>query len=431
MKGYVYIISNKAMPGIFKIGFTLKDPALRAKELDSPGVPYPFIVEYEILVDEPYALEQHVHKALRSQREGKEWFRCDFSQAVQTIHSCYQGKVYLERCFKIEREKELEKIKQEQLIREREQKKREEEQKRIERERQKQAEEKIRIQEIEKIKKIAAENEQKKIDKFIFMKTLETFFYIELIPFISIFIISNYLKNYFQCTLYLIITTIFALGIALELQDRYKRRWTREYNELNSQKISTANTEKYKTDQKESTYKAQDKNQRTDLERAWNEELARRGWATQQSNSSTINQSSSHQRTTTYSQSPSSPPPKKARRYVELERAWNEELIRRGWTTRQSNTSTDEQSSQKLKQILYSQATSFKAQGIKRDLELERAWREEEERRRKGREARKLQQEGKVIIECLECSQKLRVSNASCLRVICPKCDTTSYWKNE
>lgn len=46
MKGYVYIISNQAMPGIFKIGFTLKDPELRAKELDSTGVPYPFIVEY-------------------------------------------------------------------------------------------------------------------------------------------------------------------------------------------------------------------------------------------------------------------------------------------------------------------------------------------------------------------------------------------------
>lgn len=102
MKGYVYIISNKAMPGIFKIGFTLKDPALRAKELDSTGVPYPFVVEYEILVDEPHALEQRVHKSLRAQREGKEWFRCTFPQAVQTIRTCYQGKVYHEQSFKTE-----------------------------------------------------------------------------------------------------------------------------------------------------------------------------------------------------------------------------------------------------------------------------------------------------------------------------------------
>ena len=91
MKGYVYIISNPAMPGIFKIGFTRKNPELRAKEFDSTGVPHPYVVEYEILVDEPHALEQRVHKSLRAQREGKEWFRCSFTQAVQGIRACYQS----------------------------------------------------------------------------------------------------------------------------------------------------------------------------------------------------------------------------------------------------------------------------------------------------------------------------------------------------
>ena len=123
MKGYVYIISNPAMPGIFKIGFTRKNPELRAKEFDSTGVPHPYVVEYEILVDEPHALEQRVHKSLRAQREGKEWFRCSFTQAVQGIRACYQGKIYREKCFKTEREKELERVRQEQILRDLEQKK--------------------------------------------------------------------------------------------------------------------------------------------------------------------------------------------------------------------------------------------------------------------------------------------------------------------
>ena len=64
MKGYVYIISNRSMPGIYKVGYTLKDPELRAKELESTGVPHPFVVDYEILVDDPYTLEQKIHKSL-------------------------------------------------------------------------------------------------------------------------------------------------------------------------------------------------------------------------------------------------------------------------------------------------------------------------------------------------------------------------------
>lgn len=72
MKGYVYIISNKAMPNILKIGYTMKDPSIRAQELNSTGVPHPYTVDYEILVDDPYTLEQKVHRRLKDFRENKE-----------------------------------------------------------------------------------------------------------------------------------------------------------------------------------------------------------------------------------------------------------------------------------------------------------------------------------------------------------------------
>ena len=44
---YIYVLSNKSMPGIYKIGFTKGDPKKRAKQISSStGVPQPFEVEF-------------------------------------------------------------------------------------------------------------------------------------------------------------------------------------------------------------------------------------------------------------------------------------------------------------------------------------------------------------------------------------------------
>ena len=50
--GEVYVLSNPAMPGICKIGFTTRDPRVRAEELfqNSTGVPTPFHVEGSVKV---------------------------------------------------------------------------------------------------------------------------------------------------------------------------------------------------------------------------------------------------------------------------------------------------------------------------------------------------------------------------------------------
>jgi hypothetical protein len=85
MKGWVYIISNKAMSGILKIGYSTKDPKLRAAELNHTGSPYPYVVEYEMLIEEPYQIEQRIHKVLSSCKEGKEWFRCSIKEAITAI----------------------------------------------------------------------------------------------------------------------------------------------------------------------------------------------------------------------------------------------------------------------------------------------------------------------------------------------------------
>lgn len=456
MKGYVYIISNKAMPGIFKIGFTLKDPALRAKELDSTGVPYPFIVEYEILVDEPHALEQRVHKSLRAQREGKEWFRCSFTQAVQTIRACYQEEIYREKCFKTEREKELERVRQEQILRELEQKRKEEERVRIQKERQKQVEEKIRIQGREKLRKKAVERHQKKFEKFIFNKSLTIFIYLESISLlITLFLVIYHDELNDSGLKILFILSLPSIFISDKIKDLSLNRWTEEYKNIGFEEVIKL-------------YHSKDKNttivtcphcgrqieipktlyrkvhcasclsffsvmMNHDGTYKYNISLQRNTQHIQRTSIDTgivNNYRYTHQKDETGNKVCSYQAIGKQRN-IDLERAWNEELIRRGWNTQQPSFPFIEKSTHSQQPISYHQTTSFKVQGTKRDLELERAWREEEERRRREREARKLQQEGKVIIRCIECGQKLRVSNVPYLHVRCPKCSCRFYWENK
>ncbi|ALA58387.1 GIY-YIG nuclease family protein [Nitrospira moscoviensis] len=85
MKGWVYVISNPAMPGLIKVGHSTKDPELRARELSSTGSPHPYIVEYEMLIEQPARVEQQAHNALKNWRERKEWFRCSCEEAIAAI----------------------------------------------------------------------------------------------------------------------------------------------------------------------------------------------------------------------------------------------------------------------------------------------------------------------------------------------------------
>lgn len=91
MKGWVYAITNRAMPGLVKVGFSTKDPASRAVELGHTGTPHPYVVEYDVLVEEPFSIEQRVHSYLNNQREGKEWFRCTSEVAIAAIQSVVGG----------------------------------------------------------------------------------------------------------------------------------------------------------------------------------------------------------------------------------------------------------------------------------------------------------------------------------------------------
>lgn len=85
MAGWVYVITNKAMPNIVKVGFSMKDPELRAKELYHTGTPHTYTVNYHVLVVNPFEVEQLVHGILSDSIEGKEWFRCSVEEAIAVI----------------------------------------------------------------------------------------------------------------------------------------------------------------------------------------------------------------------------------------------------------------------------------------------------------------------------------------------------------
>lgn len=99
-RGWIYIITNKAMPGLLKIGFSTKDPLLRAKELANTGTPHTYNVEYDLLLEEPRDVEQQIHRSLSHWHENKEWFRCSVYDAIKEIRNLTNGKGLLEnvRC---------------------------------------------------------------------------------------------------------------------------------------------------------------------------------------------------------------------------------------------------------------------------------------------------------------------------------------------
>jgi hypothetical protein len=87
-KGYVYILVNPAFTGFVKIGKTIKDPEIRAKELScGTGIPAPFSVVWDILVDNCDEVERLIHRELSSYRarNDREFFSLSPKQAISAV----------------------------------------------------------------------------------------------------------------------------------------------------------------------------------------------------------------------------------------------------------------------------------------------------------------------------------------------------------
>lgn len=87
--GYIYIASNKGMPGIIKIGMTYKAPAKRLAELYTTGVPYPFVLEYQCRVPDRHKAERFLHDYFSEKRVStkREFFAVDAGHAAKITQS--------------------------------------------------------------------------------------------------------------------------------------------------------------------------------------------------------------------------------------------------------------------------------------------------------------------------------------------------------
>ncbi len=122
MRGWVYVMTCRAMPGLLKVGASAKDPFLRAKELRSTGNPHEFVVEYDTLVEDPFMLERAVHERLAHHQEigdgrGVEFFRCTVEEVVMVIRALTKNSGATDAFHKVQRDEILaaEKAKAERL----------------------------------------------------------------------------------------------------------------------------------------------------------------------------------------------------------------------------------------------------------------------------------------------------------------------------
>jgi hypothetical protein len=86
--GWVYVLTNEAMPGLVKVGQTYKTPEIRAQELSSEtGVAAQYVVVYKAFVPNYEQVEKDVHNKLKSagKHYNKEFFKCEAFEAIRHI----------------------------------------------------------------------------------------------------------------------------------------------------------------------------------------------------------------------------------------------------------------------------------------------------------------------------------------------------------
>jgi hypothetical protein len=85
---YVYVLVNKSMPGMVKIGMTTDTPVKRARGINrATGIPTPWVPVWSLKCYASRILEQRVHEHLGQYRvaDNREMFRIDSVTAQRVI----------------------------------------------------------------------------------------------------------------------------------------------------------------------------------------------------------------------------------------------------------------------------------------------------------------------------------------------------------
>lgn len=119
--GFIYILSNNAMPGYIKIGFTNETVKARATSLFETSVPEPFIIEDHIETVDASKIEKKIHTLLNDYRHrpNREFFKLSVLRAKELISEYFpelqwKGTIHYDPKEKISTEEKL-RLKYEEL----------------------------------------------------------------------------------------------------------------------------------------------------------------------------------------------------------------------------------------------------------------------------------------------------------------------------
>jgi hypothetical protein len=91
--GFVYLLTNAAMPGLVKIGMTRRHPLERVRELNSTtALPFPFRIVAAVETKNAVALEKSIHRTLSDKRanDRREFFRVSVPEAEEVMSAAAQ-----------------------------------------------------------------------------------------------------------------------------------------------------------------------------------------------------------------------------------------------------------------------------------------------------------------------------------------------------
>lgn len=99
MEHGVYVVVNDSMPGLVKIGMTLRSMSERLAELNNTSIPVKFEVAKFFICDEPPVIERKIHEHFKNSRinDSREFFRettDNIERFVRTLGSISSGQKY-------------------------------------------------------------------------------------------------------------------------------------------------------------------------------------------------------------------------------------------------------------------------------------------------------------------------------------------------
>lgn len=114
MNQIVYILTNQSMPEYIKIGLTHGTVEERIRQLDRTGVPLPFEIYYQAIVNDAEKDEKWLHSIFgdRRARDSREFFKMNPEYAVLALKRIEINEVVTEGVLTPEQEKEVDEVKE-------------------------------------------------------------------------------------------------------------------------------------------------------------------------------------------------------------------------------------------------------------------------------------------------------------------------------